>query len=152
MLAAKGFRVIVPSLRGYGSTRFLSPGAPRNGQQAALAVDVIALMDALKIGSAIVAGCDWGARTANIVAALWPERCTALVSVSGALAELELGRVHSDHDQAERGVVAMPRLHGRRGANPVTQMYIPHVDQHYYLAAQLPKIGSHLVRFGRLTH
>jgi pimeloyl-ACP methyl ester carboxylesterase len=85
LLAAKAYRVIVPSLRGYGSTRFLSPGAARNGQQAALAVDVIALMDALKIESAIVAGCDWGARTANIVAALWPERCKALVSVSGYL-------------------------------------------------------------------
>ena len=84
-LAAKGYRVIVPSLRGYGSTRFLSPGAARNGQQAAIAADVIALMDALKIDSAIVAGCDWGARTANIVAALWPERCKALVSVSGYL-------------------------------------------------------------------
>ena len=85
LLAAKGYRVVVPSLRGYGSTRFLSPGAPRNGQQAAIAVDVIALMDALKIDRAIVAGCDWGARTANIVAALWPERCKALVSVSGYL-------------------------------------------------------------------
>jgi len=85
LLAAKGYRVIVPSLRGYGSTHFLSPGAARNGQQAAIAVDVIALMDALKIDRAIVAGCDWGARTANIVAALWPERCKALVSVSGYL-------------------------------------------------------------------
>jgi pimeloyl-ACP methyl ester carboxylesterase len=85
LLAAKGYRVIVPSLRGYGSTRFLSPGAARNGQQAAIAVDVIALMDALKIDTAIVGGCDWGARTANIVAALWPERCKAIVSVSGYL-------------------------------------------------------------------
>jgi pimeloyl-ACP methyl ester carboxylesterase len=85
LLAARGYQVIVPSLRGYGSTRFLSPGAVRNGQQAAIAADVIALMDALKIDSAIVAGCDWGARTANIVAALWPERCKALVSVSGYL-------------------------------------------------------------------
>ena len=85
LLAARGYRVIVPSLRGYGTTRFLSPGAARNGQQAAIAVDVIALMDALKIDRAIVAGCDWGARTANIVAALWPERCKALVSVSGYL-------------------------------------------------------------------
>jgi pimeloyl-ACP methyl ester carboxylesterase len=85
LLAAKGYRVIVPSLRGYGSTHFLSLGAARNGQQAAIAVDVIALMDALKIDRAIVAGCDWGARTANIVAALWPERCKALVSVSGYL-------------------------------------------------------------------
>jgi pimeloyl-ACP methyl ester carboxylesterase len=85
LLAAKGYRIIVPSLRGYGTTRFLSPGSLRNGQQAALAVDVIALMNALKIDRAIVAGCDWGARTANIVAALWPERCRALVSVSGYL-------------------------------------------------------------------
>ena len=85
LLVAKGYRVIVPSLRGYGSTRFLSAGSVRNGQQAAFAVDVIALMDALKIDRAIVGGCDWGARTANIVAALWPERCKALVSVSGYL-------------------------------------------------------------------
>jgi pimeloyl-ACP methyl ester carboxylesterase len=85
LLAARGYRVIVPSLRGYGSTRFLSPDTARNGQQAAIAVDVIAMMDALRIDRAIVAGCDWGARTANIVAALWPERCKALVSVSGYL-------------------------------------------------------------------
>jgi pimeloyl-ACP methyl ester carboxylesterase len=85
LVAAKGYRVIVPHLRGYGSTRFLSTSTVRNGQQSVIALDVIALMDALKIGKAIVAGCDWGARTANIVAALWPERCKALVSVSGYL-------------------------------------------------------------------
>ncbi len=85
LLAAKGYRVVVPYLRGYGSTRFLSTSTLRNGQQAALALDVIALMDALGIEKATVAGCDWGARTANIVAALWPERCRALVSVSGYL-------------------------------------------------------------------
>jgi pimeloyl-ACP methyl ester carboxylesterase len=85
LLAARGFRVIVPHLRGHGSTRFLSGTTPRNAQQAAIAVDVIALMDALKIPSAIVGGCDWGARTANIVAAVWPERCKAMVSVSGYL-------------------------------------------------------------------
>jgi len=85
LLAAAGYRVIVPHLRGYGTTRFLLDATPRNGQQAALAVDVIALMDALKIEKAIIAGCDWGARTANIVAALWPERCKAMVSVSGYL-------------------------------------------------------------------
>jgi pimeloyl-ACP methyl ester carboxylesterase len=84
-LAAAGYRVIVPYLRGYGTTRFLSHATPRNGQQAVLAVDVIALMDALHIERAILGGCDWGARTANIVAALWPERCKALVSVSGYL-------------------------------------------------------------------
>jgi pimeloyl-ACP methyl ester carboxylesterase len=85
LLASAGCRVIVPYLRGYGATRFLSGATTRNGQQAALAVDTVALMDALGIEAATVAGCDWGARTAGIVAALWPERCTALVSVSGYL-------------------------------------------------------------------
>ena len=85
LLAAAGYRVIVPFLRGYGTTRFLSDTTVRNGQQAAFAVDAIALMDALQINSAVVGGCDWGARTANILAALWPERCKALVSVSGYL-------------------------------------------------------------------
>jgi pimeloyl-ACP methyl ester carboxylesterase len=85
LLAAAGYRVIVPYLRGYGTTRFLSPDTTRNGQQAALAVDAIALLDALHIDNAVVAGFDWGARTANILAALWPQRCTALVSVSGYL-------------------------------------------------------------------
>jgi len=85
LLAKAGYRVIVPYLRGYGSTRFLSSETFRNGQQSALALDVIALMDALRIEQAIVAGFDWGARTANIIAALWPERCMAMVSVSGYL-------------------------------------------------------------------
>ncbi len=85
LLAAKGYRVIVPYLRGFGTTSFLSAETLRNGQPAALALDVIALMDALKIGKAILAGFDWGARTAAIIAALWPERCKALVSVSGYL-------------------------------------------------------------------
>jgi pimeloyl-ACP methyl ester carboxylesterase len=85
LLTSAGYRVIVPYLRGYGPTRFLSGEMFRNGQPSALAVDVIALMDALKIDKATLAGCDWGARTANIVAALWPERCTAMVSVSGYL-------------------------------------------------------------------
>jgi pimeloyl-ACP methyl ester carboxylesterase len=85
LLASAGFRVIVPYVRGYGTTRFLSPDAFRNGQPAALAVDVIALMDALRIEKAILAGFDWGARTADIAAALWPERVKALVSVSGYL-------------------------------------------------------------------
>ena len=84
-LAAKGYRVIVPHLRGYGTTMFRSAGTPRNAQQAALAADGIALMDALGIKQAIVAGFDWGARTADIMAVLWPERCRALVSVSGYL-------------------------------------------------------------------
>ena len=84
-LAAQGYRVIVPYLRGYGPTRFLADATPRNGQQAVLALDTLAFMDALHIEKAIVAGCDWGARTANILAALWPERCKALVAVSGYL-------------------------------------------------------------------
>ncbi|WP_298735657.1 alpha/beta hydrolase [uncultured Chitinophaga sp.] len=85
LLAAKGYRVLIPYLRGYGSTRFLSAATPRNGQQSALAEDVIAFMDALKIRQAVIGGFDWGARTADIVAALWPERVKALVSVSGYL-------------------------------------------------------------------
>jgi pimeloyl-ACP methyl ester carboxylesterase len=85
LLASAGYRVIVPYLRGYGTTRFLSNDTLRNGQQSALAVDAIALMDALKIPHAIIGGFDWGARTANIMAALWPERCKAIVSVSGYL-------------------------------------------------------------------
>jgi pimeloyl-ACP methyl ester carboxylesterase len=85
LLASKRFRVIVPYLRGYGSTRFLSNDTFRNGQPSAVALDTIALMDALKIDKAIVAGFDWGARTANIIASLWPERCKAMVSVSGYL-------------------------------------------------------------------
>jgi pimeloyl-ACP methyl ester carboxylesterase len=84
-LAAAGHRVIIPYLRGYGSTSFLSSETFRNGQPSALALDAIALMDTLKIDSAIVAGFDWGARSADIVAALWPQRCRALVSVSGYL-------------------------------------------------------------------
>jgi pimeloyl-ACP methyl ester carboxylesterase len=85
LLAAAGYRAIVPYLRGYGTTRFRSNETFRNGEQAALALDVIALMDALGLDRAVVTGFDWGARTADIVAALWPERCTALVSVSGYL-------------------------------------------------------------------
>ena len=94
LLAAKGYRVIVPYLRGYGTTRFLSSETLRNGQPSALAVDAIALMDALKIDTAILGGCDWGARTAGIMAALWPERCKGLVSVSGYLiGSQEAGKV-----------------------------------------------------------
>jgi pimeloyl-ACP methyl ester carboxylesterase len=85
LLAAAGYRVIMPYLRGYGTTGFLSGETLRNGQQSVLARDTIALMDALEIDKAIVAGFDWGARTANIVAALWPERCKAMVSVTGYL-------------------------------------------------------------------
>jgi pimeloyl-ACP methyl ester carboxylesterase len=85
LLASAGYRVIVPYVRGYGPTRFLSSDTFRNGQPSAIALDTIALIDALKIEKAILAGFDWGARTANIIAALWPERCRAMVSVSGYL-------------------------------------------------------------------
>jgi len=85
LLAAKGYRVIVPFLRGYGSTRFLSSDTFRNGQQSVVALDIINLMDALKIKTATIGGFDWGSRTADIIAALWPDRCKALVAVSGYL-------------------------------------------------------------------
>ena len=85
LLASAGFRVIVPHLRGHGTTRFLSDATFRNAQQAAVALDTIAFMDALRIEKPILAGYDWGARTANIIAALWPERCKAMVSVNGYL-------------------------------------------------------------------
>jgi len=93
ILAAKGYHVFVPYLRGYGSTRFLSAQTVRNGQQAALALDIIAFMDALKIQKAVIGGFDWGARTADIIAALFPERCKALVSVSGYLIGSQQGNV-----------------------------------------------------------
>jgi pimeloyl-ACP methyl ester carboxylesterase len=113
--------VIVPYLRGYGTTRFLSTEAFRNGQQAALAVDTIALMDALKIQKAVIAGFDWGARTADIVAALWPERCKAIVSVSGYLIvnleankqplppQAELGWWYQYYFATERGRIGYER-------------------------------------------
>jgi pimeloyl-ACP methyl ester carboxylesterase len=85
LLASEGYRVIIPYLRGYGTTQFLSSATPRNGQQAVIAVDIVELMDALKISKAILGGFDWGGRTVDIIAALWPERCKALVSVSGYL-------------------------------------------------------------------
>ncbi|MFF3356372.1 alpha/beta fold hydrolase [Streptomyces sp. NPDC002917] len=85
LLAAEGYRVIVPYLRGHGTTRFLSSRTFRNAQQSAVALDIIALMDVLKIEKAVLAGFDWGSRTADIIAALWPERVKALVSVSGYL-------------------------------------------------------------------
>src|SRR6201991_3141055 len=93
LLTAKGYRVIVPHLRGHGTTQFLSKETIRNGQQSVVALDIIALMDALKIQKTVLAGFDWGARTACVIAALWPERCKALVSVSGYLmSNLEAGK------------------------------------------------------------
>ena len=94
LLTSAGYRVIMPYLRGYGTTKFLSNETLRNGQQSVIAVDIINLMDALRIKKAILAGFDWGARTAGIIAALWPERCNALVSVSGYLiGSQQLGKV-----------------------------------------------------------
>lgn len=100
-LAKAGYRVIVPHLRGYGTTRFLASGTMRNGQQAVLAADVIALMDALKIEKAVIGGFDWGARTANIVGALWPERVKAMVSVSGYLIGSREANLHPLPPKAE---------------------------------------------------
>ena len=91
LLAAKGYRVIVPWLRGYGTTRFLSSDTVRNAQQTAVALDIIALMDALKIQTAVVAGFDWGARTADVMAVLWPQRCKGIVSVGGYLISTPAG-------------------------------------------------------------
>jgi pimeloyl-ACP methyl ester carboxylesterase len=117
VLAAKGYRVVIPYLRGYGTTRFLSDTTVRNGEQAVLAVDVIALMDALKIQKAIVGGFDWGSRTAAIMAALWPDRVKALVAVSGYLIvnlkanlqplspKAELGWWYQYYFATERGVL-----------------------------------------------
>lgn len=101
ILAAQGYRVVIPHLRGFGSTLFRSAETPRNAQQAALAADGIALMDALGIRSAIVAGFDWGARTADIMAVLWPERCKALVSVSGYLIGSQAGNLKPLPPEAE---------------------------------------------------
>ncbi|MEV7388401.1 alpha/beta hydrolase [Streptomyces sp. NPDC091215] len=96
LLAAKGYRVIVPYLRGHGTTRFLSGKTPRNAQQSVFAVDIIALMDALRIDKAILAGYDWGSRTGDIIAALWPHRCKALISVTGYLiANVEANKMPS---------------------------------------------------------
>ena len=115
LLISKGYRVIIPYLRGYGTTMFLSENSYRNGQQSAVAQDIIHLMDALRIGNAVIAGFDWGARTATIMAALWPERCKALVSVSGYIItnlqanqqplapEAELGWWYQYYFATERG-------------------------------------------------
>jgi pimeloyl-ACP methyl ester carboxylesterase len=121
LLASAGYRVIVPFLRGYGTTRFLSSETVRNAQQSAIALDMIALMDALKIQKAIVAGFDWGARTADIMAALWPERCKAIVAVSGYIItnlkanqqplppKAELGWWYQYYFATERGRVGYDR-------------------------------------------
>jgi pimeloyl-ACP methyl ester carboxylesterase len=101
LLAAQGYRVLVPHLRGHGSTRFLSDQTMRNGQQAVIAKDVVEFMDALNIKKAVIGGFDWGARTADIIAALWPERCTALVAVSGYLIGSQRGNAKPLSPKAE---------------------------------------------------
>ena len=101
MLAAKGYRVVVPYLRGHGATVFRSSDAPRNGQPAALALDAVALMDALRIDKAVIGGYDWGGRSADVIAALWPERCKALVSVSGYLLTSQQANKAPQPPQAE---------------------------------------------------
>jgi pimeloyl-ACP methyl ester carboxylesterase len=103
LLASSGYRVIVPYIRGYGTTRFLSSTTVRNGQEAAVALDIIELMDALKIDKATIGGFDWGARTACIIAAIWPERCKALVSVSGYLVTNRKATVEPLPPRAELG-------------------------------------------------
>ncbi|GGM23148.1 alpha/beta hydrolase [Streptomyces fumigatiscleroticus] len=125
LLAGLGYRVIVPYLRGHGSTRFLSRHTPRTAEQSAIALDIIALMDALKIPKAILAGFDWGSRTADIIAALWPERVKALVSTSGYLitdrkAQLEPAAAAVEHNwwyqwyfATERGKTAMENVDDR---------------------------------------
>ena len=140
LLAAAGYRVIVPYLRGYGTTRFLSSETIRNGQQAALALDIIALMDALKIEKAIIAGFDWGARTADIVAALWPERCKALVSVSGYLIGSQRGRTRSPlPPQAELAVVVPVLL--RHRARPRRLRQVPARLREAHLADRLAAVA-----------
>jgi pimeloyl-ACP methyl ester carboxylesterase len=111
LLASAGYWVIVPYLRGYGTTRFLSSETFRNGQQSAVALDIIALVDALKIEKTIITGFDWGARTADIMASLWPERCKAIVSVSGYLITSLKAHLHPLPPQAEYGSTAVFGLH-----------------------------------------
>ena len=138
-LSLAGYLVVVPYLRGYGTTRFLSSDTLRNGQQSVVAVDIIALMDALKIERAILAGFDWGARTADIIAALWPERCKALVSVSGYLIgnqqagkvplppQAELQWWYQYYFATERGRAGYEKY--RRGfARLIWQLASPHWD------------------------
>ena len=115
-LAAAGYHVVIPYLRGYGTTRFLSDETTRNGEQVALAVDAIALLDALEIERAIVGGFDWGARTANIVAAVWPERCVGHVSVSGYLIGSQAAGTGSSAARGGASVVVPVLL--RDGARP----------------------------------
>jgi pimeloyl-ACP methyl ester carboxylesterase len=142
LLASAGCRVLVPYLRGYGTTRFLSAATVRNGQQSVVAVDILALMDALKIDRAIFAGFDWGARTADIIAALWPQRCKAVVSVSGYLigsqragkvplpSQAELQWWYQYHFATERGRAGY-ETYRHDFAKLILQLASPHWDFDY---------------------
>ena len=139
LLASTGYRVIVPYLRGYGTTRFLSGETIRNGQQAVIAIDIIALMDALKIEKAIIGGFDWGARTANIIAALWPERCKAMVSVSGYLIGSHEANKMPLPPKAELAMVVPVSI--RDGTRPRRLREIPARFRQAHLAARVAEMG-----------
>jgi len=153
LLASAGYRVIIPYLRGYGTTRFLSSETFRNGQPSALAVDIVALMDALKIEKPILAGFDWGARTADIIAALWPERCKALVSVSGYLiGSQEAGKMplppkaelewwYQFYFATERGRGCSPASILKK-ANPPDIVRLPHHTHRRIGLCEPPKTGD----------
>jgi pimeloyl-ACP methyl ester carboxylesterase len=116
-LAAHGCRVIVPFLRGYGPTRFLSDATPRSGEQAALGADLLALMDALAVPRAVLAGYDWGGRAACVVAALWPERCTGLVSLNSYNIQNIAQAMQPDRPENEHRLWYQYYFHSERGRN-----------------------------------
>ena len=117
LLAARGCRVIVPYLRGYGDTRFLDGATPRSGEQAALGADLLALMDALSVPKAVLAGYDWGGRAACVVAALWPERCTGLVSLNSYNIQNIAGAMVPDTPENELSLWYQYYFHSERGRN-----------------------------------
>ena len=117
LLAARGCRVIVPYLRGYGGTRFLEAATPRSGEQAALGADLLALMDALAIPKAVLAGYDWGGRAACVVAALWPERCTGLVSLNSYNIQNIAKAMVPDTPENELSLWYQYYFHSERGRN-----------------------------------
>ena len=144
LLARSGHRVIVPYLRGYGTTRFLSEETVRNGEQAALALDAVALMDALGIGTAVVAGFDWGARSADIVAAMWPERVSGLVSVSGYLIGSQAGGQGAVAPGGRASVVVPVLLRHRERACRIRQ--VPPRVREAHLAAGVSTSGISMTR------
>ena len=115
LLAQQGCRVYVPCLRGYGATRFLSDATPRSGEQAALGADLLALMDALAVPRAVLAGYDWGGRAACVVAALWPERCAGLVSLNSYNIQNIAAAMVPDSPENERSLWYQYYFHSERG-------------------------------------